>query len=77
LAVGIAPAAGIIGCITTGNVVAIGRRKLMIILGIVFLIGSSFAMVGNYGFFVTARLIKGLCMGYYTSLTPLYGLVGV
>ena len=75
LAVGIAPAAGIIGCITTGNIVGIGRRKLMIILGIVFLVGTAFALIGNYPCFVVARFIKGLCMGYYTSLTPLYGLV--
>jgi len=75
LAVGIAPAAGIIGCITTGNIVGIGRRKLMIILGIVFLAGTVLAIIGDYRCFIAARFIKGLCMGYYTSLTPLYGLV--
>lgn len=73
LAVGVAPAAGIIGCITTGNIVFIGRRKLMIILDLIFLVGIGFSVIGNYACFVISRLIKGLCMGYYTSLTPLYG----
>lgn len=72
LAVGIGPAAGIIGCLTGGNVVVIGRRKLMIILDLIFLVGIGFSLVGNYPMFVVSRAIKGLCMGYYTSLTPLY-----
>lgn len=74
LAVGVAPAAGIIGCITGGTVVSIGRRRLMIILGVLFIVGIGFSLIGNYICFVIARIIKGLCMGYYTSLTPLYGL---
>ena len=75
VAVGIAPAGGILGCITGGSVVSIGRRKLMIILDVVFSIGVGFALIGNYPCFVVGRLIKGLCMGYYTSLTPLYGIL--
>lgn len=73
MAVGVAPAAGIIGCITGGAAVGIGRRKLMIILGLIFLVGTALSLTGNYVCFVLSRVIKGLCMGYYTSLTPLYG----
>ena len=77
LAVAIGTAGGIVGCITTGNATIIGRRLLLIIVGIVFIIGVGLSLIGNYVFFVIGRLIKGVCMGYYSSLTPLYSTISL
>ena len=75
LLVGLCPLGGIIGCITGGVVVAIGRRNLVIILGIITIITTFLETTGDYLFFAIGRFIQGICLGYYSFITPLYRLL--
>ena len=72
VSVGLGQVGGLIGCITNGFAVSVGRRNLMLILGCCLIGGVVLTLIGNYPCFLLGRLFKGICCGMYTSLCPLY-----
>lgn len=72
VAVAMTPAGGLIGCLTGGAIVAIGRRNLMLLVGGLISFGVILALPGSYVSFVIGRFVQGLSVGYYSFLTPLY-----
>jgi len=63
---------GILGCLTAGLVVAIGRRNLILLMNLVQSIGIGMTLIGNYWLFIIGRFIQGIGCGHYSTVIPLY-----
>lgn len=49
-----------------------GRKKALLLYGVVFLIGAVMQMFPNYPLFMAGRFIAGLAVGATSTLTPQY-----
>ena len=69
----VVPVGGMIGAVSAGPVAKkIGRRTSMIIIDIVISIGSLFTLITNINLFIIGRAITGFCIGFNSTLVPLY-----
>ena len=69
----VVPVGAMIGALGAGPVVKkIGRRTSMIIIDVIILIGSFFTLIPNIHLFIIGRAITGFCIGFNSTLVPLY-----
>ena len=69
----VVPVGAMIGAVSAGPIVKkIGRRTSMIIIDIVISIGSLFTLITNINLFIIGRAITGFCIGFNSTLVPLY-----
>lgn len=62
-----------IGALSAGKIASsIGRRKLMILIDIICIIGTILTILPSPIALVIGRLVQGLCVGANSSLVPLY-----
>jgi MFS family permease len=59
-----------IGAFSAGNLVANGRRKFLIIFGIIGIIGTAITLVPNLYMIVIGRFIHGTCTGVFMTGGP-------
>ena len=59
-----------IGAFIAGSIVANGRRKFLIIFGIIGIIGTAITLITNLYIIVLGRFIHGLCTGVFMTGGP-------
>ena len=69
---GAIPIGAIFGSIIGGILVGYGRRKAVIIIWIMQIIGSLFCLVFNFAWLILGRLTQGVVIGCFTVVSPLF-----
>lgn len=69
---GAIPFGAIFGSLMIGPVVKLGRRIALMIIAVVFIIGVATTMIFSFYFLIAGRLIMGMCVGAYATVSPLY-----
>ena len=59
-----------IGAITAAQIVYLGRRKLLIIFGIVGIVATTVTLIPNLWIIILGRLVFGFCTGIYMTAGP-------
>lgn len=59
-----------IGAITAAQIVYLGRRKLLIIFGIVGIVATTATLIPNLWIIILGRLVFGFCTGIYMTAGP-------
>ena len=59
-----------IGAITAGQIVYLGRRKLLIIFGVVGIAATILTLIPSLWIIIIGRLIFGFCTGIYMTAGP-------
>ena len=68
----IIPLAAILGSILANPLASKGRRFAMIVIATAGIIGSCITMIFDMTALLAGRFILGLCVGAYTTVSPLY-----
>lgn len=60
------------GAFTGGKITAIGRRKTIIILAVLFIVGSVLSLLLNFYSLIIGRLVIGYASGAISIAAPLF-----
>lgn len=59
-----------IGAITAGQIVYLGRRKLLIVFGVIGILATAMTLITSLWLIIIGRLIFGFCTGIYMTAGP-------
>jgi len=59
-----------IGAITAAQIVHLGRRRLLVIFGLVGILATALTLISNLWIIILGRLIFGFCTGIYMTAGP-------
>ena len=59
-----------IGAFIAGSIVAKGRRKFLIIFGVIGILSTALTLILNFWCIVIGRLLFGLCTGVFMTGAP-------
>lgn len=64
---------GLVGALAAAAIAdKLGRKMTVIIMGLIFDLGTGLQMIANYGSFLTGRIISGFAAGALSMVVPLY-----